>query len=621
MNNLLKGTKILYLLLLLILIASTRPLYAQEDHSHFSSTFGKEKKYRIYFPDSYATSSRHYPVIYYFHGNKGTHEFPFSEAAIKLVNDNDMILVAWNGRSIDSDARPYNIGFQSNINYETQFKDYFLELVEHIDTNYRTLTDRENRGIIGHSMGGIMSFFLAGKYPHMVGAAVNSKGSPEFFIGYPDNHTLYNVRYLFQNLYGIKLRFVNSTVGELVHLNKEVHQGALREKDLSYVYDIYEGGHSLTANEFTDAFNFIVKALKDPLPKPERWHHADFYPDFNVWGYEVKSNLDEPGFISLHGVTKSGFGITTKKWMPQGRTIPGVNLTVKTSAEYKPNESYNVVAFNQATDQKTVSKVKSDNEGRIQLSFNHEPQQVGIFRKNDPAEIVFLDYEVIGGGAFLNHNKESKLKLRLLNRGGSTGKGLKVNLSTTTEGVVIANPTIDINDLQSSGDSWLSQVFNVTASNTPPEDGSPFRVRFNITITDRGQQVWKDEFDAPVYFDVPEFTEIGIDDGDSEIFGHGNGNNIAEPGEFIMIYQESHRTKLYYDDPYVVSERIHVDLQPDKWGDGYAVSSVVKIAEDCPIGHEIKFLASYEVKEWKSIKRNVTWGTFTITVGKDPDTK
>jgi hypothetical protein len=28
-------------------------------------------------------------------------------------------------------------------------------------------------------------------------------------------------------------------------------------------------------------------------------------------------------------------------------------------------------------------------------------------------------------------------------------------------------------------------------------------------------------------------------------------------------------------------------------------------------------LASYEVKEWKTIKRNVTWGTFTITVGKE----
>lgn len=619
MNNFPVGNKIRYLLFFLFLINFTGVSFAQEDHAHFSSTFGKEKKYRVYLPQNYAASLKRYPVIYYFHGNKGTHEFPFSEAAKKLVDDHEIILVAWNGRSVDSDARPYNIGFQSNINYETQFKDYFLELVEHIDTKYRTFTDRENRGIIGHSMGGIMSFFLAGKYPQMVGAAVNSKGSPEFFIGYPDNHTLYNVRYLFENLHGVKLRFVNSTVGELVHLNNEVHQGALREKDLSYVYHIYEGGHSLKAPEFTDAFNFIVDALKDPLPKPERWHHSDLYPDFHVWGYDVKSNLDEPGFLALHGVTRGGFGITTKKWMPHGRTIPGVNIEVETSGDYKPNELYNVLTFNQATNKKDVSKVKSDSEGRIQLSFNHEPHQVGIFRKNDPAEIVLLDYEVEGAGAFLNHNSESKVKLRLLNRGGSAGKGLKVNLSTSTEGVVIANQTIDMGNLPSAEDNWLSQAFKVTASNKPPQDGSPFRVRFNITITDNGKQVWKDEFDAPVYFDVPEFSQIGIDDGDSEIYGHGNGNNIAEPGESVMIYQESHRVRLYYDDPYIDSERIHVDLQPDKWGDGYAVSSVIHIAEDCPIGHEIKFLASYEVKEWKTIKRNVTWGTFTITVGKDTD--
>ena len=50
-----------------------------------------------------------------------------------LVNDNQVILVAWNGRSVESDLRPYNIGNHSNINYQIQFKDYFLELVGHID--------------------------------------------------------------------------------------------------------------------------------------------------------------------------------------------------------------------------------------------------------------------------------------------------------------------------------------------------------------------------------------------------------------------------------------------------------------------------------------------------------
>ncbi len=604
-------------LLIILLTNFLSVAYSQEDHTHYSKTFNREKSYRIFFPADYKTSQKRYPVIYYFHGNKGSHEMSLTEVAQQLVEKHSVIMVAWDGRSVDTDVRPYNIGFHANINYETQFKDYFPELVSHIDATYRTLAERENRAIIGHSMGGIMSFFLAGKYPHLVSAAVNSKGSPEFFIGYPDNHSLYSVRYFFKNLHGVKLRFHNSTNGELVYLNQEVHQAALREKYLDYEYEVYKGGHKLMPAGFTDAFNFVVASFQNPLPKPDRWHHADLYPNFDVWGYKVESNLKEPGFIELHGVTKGGLGITTKKWEPEGIPVPGVKIDLKTAPLYEPDTFYQLLDYNQSTNDKKLTSVKSDSNGRISFSVNHEPHQIGIFGKNDPAEMVLLNYKVNGQSTFLNHKKESNVKLNLLNRGGKPGEGLKVTLSTTTDGVVIKNPTITVEDIPSAGENWLRQDFKVIASNTPPKDGSPFRVRFYLTVTDKNETVWKDEFDAPVYFDVPEFQEIGIDDGDSEIFGNGNGNNIAEPGESVMIYQINHRTRLYYDDPYIDSERIHVDLQPDKWGDGYAVSSVIHISEDCPIGHEIKFLASYEVKEWKTIKRNVTWGTFTITVGKE----
>lgn len=611
--------KLTLLAVLLLILASLTICEAQEDHSHYSKTFGRDKPYRIFLPKEYVSSQEHYPVIYYFHGNKGSHEMELTDTALSLAQENKVIMVAWNGRSVDSDVRPYNIGFHSNINYEIQFKDYFPELVAHIDSTYRTLNDRQHRALIGHSMGGIMSFFLAGKYPHLIGTAVNMKGSPEFFIGYPGNHSLYSVRYLFKNLSGVKLQFHNSTVGELVNLNNEVHQGALRERDLSYEYRVYEGGHDLSPDEFADAFHFVVNAFMQPMAKPDRWHHADLYPDFEVWGYEVCSDLKEPGFIELHGVTKGGLGIMTRKWQPDGRTIPGVKIDVKTAPEYCPNSLYTLLDYNLTTNRNTQTGVMSDKEGRIAFSVNHEPHQFGIFQKNDPAEIVFLNYRVNGKSSFLDHKKPCTLKLHLLNRGGGAGKGLKVTLSSATEGVRIANPAIPAGDISSCADQWLETDFQVTASNQPPKDGSPFQVRFYITVTDHDKNVWNDEFDVPVFFDVPEFTHIGIDDGDSEMFGNGNGNNIAEPGESIMIYEISHRTRLWYDDPCIDSERVHVDLQPDKWGDGYAVSSVVHISKNCPAGHQIKFLASYEVKEWKAIKRHVTWGTFTITVGKEPE--
>src|SRR5512141_742674 len=116
------------------------PSHCQEDRTHFSKVFNREKPYRIFLPADYYTTQKRYPVIYYFHGNTGSHQLDIAGVE-QLVKDNGVILVAWNGRSMDSDLRPYNIGNHSNINYEVQFKDYFQEFVSCIDSTYRTLTD------------------------------------------------------------------------------------------------------------------------------------------------------------------------------------------------------------------------------------------------------------------------------------------------------------------------------------------------------------------------------------------------------------------------------------------------------------------------------------------------
>ncbi|MBK8088868.1 MAG: alpha/beta fold hydrolase [Chitinophagaceae bacterium] len=604
--------------LILILAGFTEKTSAQTDTAHYSQVFGAKKPYRIFLPEDYASSQKRYPVIYFLHGNQGTHEFTL-EGIQQWVIESNVILVAWNGRSEPSDIRPYNTGYHSNIKYQVQFKDYFFEFVSHIDSTYRTLKERSQRAVMGHSMGGFMSFYLAGKFPQLIGTAVSTKGSSEFFIGYPDNHSLYLVKYMFKNFNGVRARFHNSTIDELVHLNTEVYNGAVREKDLNLDYHIYPGGHSYSHAEFKDAFQYVIESFKNPLPDPTRWHHADLYPNFEAWGYQVTSTLNEPGYIELKGVTKGGLHIRTRKWQPDGREIKGVNMSVKTAPVYKPNSPYTLFDYNETEGTTQTSMIISDVAGSVSFTVNGQPHQIGIYEKKSPPEIVFTQYKANDNGSFLLHKKENNLSIKLLNRGASTAKKIKVTLSSEAEGIQIANPVIELETLAPGELSWLSANFKVTASNKPTTDGSPFRVRFNLSISDSKGNIWKDEFDAPVFYDVPEFSNIGIDDGDSEIFGSGNGDNIADPGETIMIYQHSNRTRLYYDDPYIDCERLYDELQPDKWGDGYALSSLIHISKDCPVGHQIRFLACYEVKEWKTIKRNVTWGVFTITVGKNTD--
>ena len=69
-----KKSTVFILVSLLIFSMNLSPLLCQVDKSHFSKVFGREKPYRIFLPSDYATSMKYYPVIYYFHGNTGSHE-------------------------------------------------------------------------------------------------------------------------------------------------------------------------------------------------------------------------------------------------------------------------------------------------------------------------------------------------------------------------------------------------------------------------------------------------------------------------------------------------------------------------------------------------------------------
>ncbi len=125
----------------------------------------------------------------------------------------------------------------------------------------------------------------------------------------------------------------------------------MRETGLDFSYKVYEGSHDITPEQFKDAFDFVIASFRNPLPDPVRWHHADLYPDFDIWGYEVRSNLDKRGFIDMKGVTKGGLGIGTKGWEPDGGIIPGVQINVKTPAIYLPKTSYTFLDYNITKDE------------------------------------------------------------------------------------------------------------------------------------------------------------------------------------------------------------------------------------------------------------------------------
>jgi hypothetical protein len=130
---------------------------------------------------------------------------------------------------------------------------------------------------------------------------------------------------------------------------------------------------------------------------------------------------------------------------------------------------------------------------------------------------------------------------------------------------------------------------------------------------------FEDELILPVFFDVPAFDSLRIDDGiqvRDSTFGRGNADGVASAGEEIMVYVDSARLRLYTDDPYVLAsrERLVDEVLPARWPDGFTLSSVIKISDDCPDGHVIECLASYETKTHMPIERQLTWGKVQIKV-------
>lgn len=640
-----KHTIILFILLIGVFFVEGcgQKIIPYQDKTHYSQVFGKEKTYRLYLPENYNQSEKKYPLVYFFHGWGGRY-FKDDSAKLEysklgeLVNKYQIILVMWDGSMEESESRPYNIGDHKDVKYNIQMKDYFPELVNHIDSTYRTYTDRGHRGIIGFSMGGIMSFYLAGKYPDKVSAAVNMVGSPEFFIGLPGNHTLYQVRYTFDNLRDVGLLFHNRNECPMTGLNDEVNQGAIWSELGNYEYHKLEGGHQVDnpgeTKVFESAVRFIANQFDNPAPLHKTWSHYDLCPDFNIWNYSVTSNKDEPGFLFLRNVEKNGFGFYTRKWLPDGPAIKGCKATISTAPIYEPKAVYEISIYKTIENKLTKLEIPADQDGRLHFELTGEGSEIGIFRKGHQAGFVTLGYQLSLNRKYLRVDETDGISINILNRGGSVGSKtkLKVILSCADSSLHISAPLQTIS-LQDGQQLFKTKPFKIFCKKIPPSDGSPEWLRLNVKI-EYDTLHCQDNFLLPVFYDVPYFANIKVDDGrviaaaknqgnnsrtpTDSIFGTGNGDGIINPGEQIMLNEDGHRLRLFTDDPYIITndEKIVNEILPAVWPDGYTLSSVVKIAANCPAGHKVEFLTHYETKTNMPIHRQVKWGKVIIEVEK-----
>lgn len=132
-----------------------------------------ERKYAIYLPSDYATSTRSYPILYLLHGagddQTGWVQFGevqhIADKAIEEGNATPMIIVM-------PDARSGKMGYFNDIKGEWRYEDFFFEeFIPYIEKTYRIRGEKEFRAVAGLSMGGGGSFMYALHRPDMFSSA------------------------------------------------------------------------------------------------------------------------------------------------------------------------------------------------------------------------------------------------------------------------------------------------------------------------------------------------------------------------------------------------------------------------------------------------------------------
>lgn len=593
------------------------------DSKHYSSVFGEIRNFRVFLPPGYYDNpDKRYPVIYYYHGWSqryfGSTTTPFADEGDSNNGDNidnyvathDVIIVKPDGYNRKPREnyylRPYNI---SPVESYRQFPLYFPEIVGHIDSNFRTIPDRNHRAISGLSMGGFMTFWISGKYPHLVTAAGNFCGSAEFFAG-PQNFPVeYRHIDMNKNYAGLNVRLNYGNKDFIRCYHKDMNRVWTQTMD-NYEYKIYDAEH--TTCGLSEMFDFIMNTFEDPPAKPVKWDHIDVYPKFEVWDYVISSDREVAGFTILENVEQRGFRCSVREFLPDGELMPFVNISVTTAPIYEKNQVYVINDIDKQTFKCSNKNIRSDSSGRLKIEIDGGLHEIGINKSTDSPHIVITSSEIVNS-SWATPLIETRLKIGLLNKGASgTGK-LETHLEPARSSARVLKNFVSYADIGAGEIKKGDEDFTFIVNSDSVEI-----VKFKMTIKDGNNNEWVDHFIIPVKKDLPEIMDFTIADGRSVtvasagtdtttlFLGSGNGDGKANPGESLVLLVMDQglyrRTELITNDPFVNQKGIHIRMS-DNWSaydhvGGSAKYSVPLLSSGCPQNHNIEFLASYWLPDY-----------------------
>lgn len=160
-------------------VSSAKPVRVEHIKIHSTAIEGNlegdavDRDAIVFLPPSYQKEEkRRYPVIYALHGysigaEQWSHEIhvPQTIEGAFAKGSQEAIIVLPDSKTI------YNGSMYSSSTTTGDFEKFiYHDVVAYIDAHYRTIPNRESRGLVGHSMGGYSASRIGMKHPEVFGA-------------------------------------------------------------------------------------------------------------------------------------------------------------------------------------------------------------------------------------------------------------------------------------------------------------------------------------------------------------------------------------------------------------------------------------------------------------------
>jgi len=274
--------------LVLLLLFGTELLAQNVEYKSFpSKVLGRELRYGVYLPPSYASSpAKKYPVLYFLHGlfedetrwsTRGQTDQIMTAMIAEGKIGEFIVAIPSAGTSFYTNTRDGSEKWEDAI---------VTEFIPMIESTYRVNATKATRGISGTSMGGYGALKIAMKHPDLFGSASAHSAVllQDLSAAKVSAGRLARFQMLFDRIYGINQDLTYWEANNPMTLAKDT-------KKLNNLKLYFDCG---TEDEY--GFDVGARQLDEMLTKAGYAHEAHLYPGNHGWDYAKQHTKESLAF-------------------------------------------------------------------------------------------------------------------------------------------------------------------------------------------------------------------------------------------------------------------------------------------------------------------------------------